>query len=106
MSAKSEREKIGMGFTPKLIFRMSLCLPILARFHDEATTGDYGSDTGDQFNIVAGADEHPEKDHNGQESYSKKGACRKSYGPRDTGTARADAKPAGSDRRAETTERR
>ena len=30
----------------------------LARVHDEATTSDDGGDTGDQFNIAAGADEH------------------------------------------------
>jgi hypothetical protein len=42
-----------------LIF-LSVLLPfqILARFHDEATTSDYGSDIGDQFNIVTSADEH------------------------------------------------
>jgi hypothetical protein len=39
---------------------LSVLLPfqILARFHDEATTSDYGSDIGDQFNIVTSADEH------------------------------------------------
>jgi hypothetical protein len=37
---------------------LSLSFQILARFHDEATTSDYGSDIGDQFNIVASADEH------------------------------------------------
>jgi hypothetical protein len=40
-----------------------------ARFHDEATTSDYGSDIGDQFNIPAGADEHyndgGQKENNG-----------------------------------------
>jgi hypothetical protein len=42
-----------------LIF-LSVLLPFqnLARFHDEATTSDYGSDIGDQFNIVTSADEH------------------------------------------------
>jgi hypothetical protein len=83
-----------------------LVLSILVRFHDEATTGDYGDDTDDQFHIAAGADEHPQKDHNDQKSYSEKGACRKSDGPRDTRAPRADAKPAGPDRRTETAERR
>jgi hypothetical protein len=41
-------------------FFLSVLLPFqnLARYHDEATTSDYGSDIGDQFNIVTSANEH------------------------------------------------
>ena len=55
--AKARSGKVFKGRTCFLF--LSLCLSNhLARVHDEATTSDYGSDTGDQFNIVAGADEH------------------------------------------------
>jgi hypothetical protein len=33
-----------------------------ARFHDEATTSDYGSDIGYKFNIASGANEHGHKE--------------------------------------------
>jgi hypothetical protein len=59
MQGKSKGEKVGMGHQAWLIF-LSVLLPFqnLARFHDEATTSDYGSDIGNQFNIVTSADEH------------------------------------------------
>ncbi len=48
-----------MGTTSPADFPAVLVpLKHLARFHDEATTSDYGGDIGHQFNIVAGADEH------------------------------------------------
>jgi len=50
-----------MGARPRSGFLVVLCLPNLAMVHDEATTSDDGGDTDNQFNIVAGADEHGKK---------------------------------------------
>jgi hypothetical protein len=59
---KEQRGGTGRSSRAELVFFLSLCLSNhLARVHDEATTSDYGSDIGDQFNIVAGADEHDHK---------------------------------------------
>jgi hypothetical protein len=104
---KSKREKITRGFRPEWSSCCPSAFPNLARIHDEATTSDHGSDAGNQFNIAAGADEHhnSQEDFNGQKGSYKEGACRKPVGAPDTGVARADAKPAGTDRRPETAER-
>ena len=76
-----------------------------ARVHDEATTSDNGGDIGDQFNIVAGADEHGKKANDDPKACYKEGTCRDSDRAPDPGVARADAEPAGSDRRSQTGER-
>src|SRR5271170_2538471 len=62
---QSKREKIGMGSTPTFGLPAVL-MPSkhLARIHDEATTSDYGSDTGVQHHLAPGADQYDE-DHNG-----------------------------------------
>jgi hypothetical protein len=57
----------------------------LARVHDEATTSDYGSDIGDQFNIVAGADDHDKK-AGSQEARYEESACGEPGGARNPRT--------------------
>ena len=76
----------------------------LARVHDEATTSDDGGDTGNQFNIAAGANDHGKK-ANHQQTRRKEGACRVSDRTPDPGAPRTDAEPAVSDRRSQTGER-
>ena len=76
----------------------------LARVHDEATTSDDGGDTGNQFYIAAGANEHGEK-ANHQKACYKEGPGRDSNRTPDPGAARTDAEPADSDRRSKTGER-
>lgn len=62
MAFKELKGKTGRPLKVELVFLLSLCLSNhLARVHDEATTSDYGSDIGNQFNVVAGADEHDKK---------------------------------------------
>jgi hypothetical protein len=48
-----------MGYKARLTL-LAVLRPFhnLARFHDEATTSDYGSDIVYEHNIVTGADEH------------------------------------------------
>src|SRR5260370_16208806 len=105
MTSKSKRGKSRTGFKAQLVFLVVL-VPFqnLARFHDEATTSDNGGDTGNQFNIATGADEHGKK-ASSQEGRRKESACRDSDRAPDPGAARADAEPAGPDRRSETGER-
>jgi hypothetical protein len=57
---KEQREEsfAGGGRARVIFLLVPLPFQFLARFHDEATTSDYGSDIGDQFNIVTSADEH------------------------------------------------
>jgi hypothetical protein len=77
--SRSEKTKVGLHTRPA--FLVSLCLSKnLARFHDETTTSDHVSDTGNQFNIAAGADEHhnSQEDHTDKEACYKEGACRDS----------------------------
>src|SRR5580704_5698829 len=99
---KSKGKKVCAGCKAGLIF-LSVLLPfhILARFHDEATTSDYGGDIGDQFNIATSANEHggnAPKKHNHEEGCAQEGAGRKRNGAPDPRTPRADAEPAGPDR--------
>jgi hypothetical protein len=46
----------------------------LVRFHDEATKGDYGSDTGNEYSVDAGADKH------GRDFYDEEGREEKGTG--------------------------
>jgi hypothetical protein len=73
--SKSKREKIGLGTTSLTDFPAVL-VPFnhLARVHDEATTSDYGGDTGDQLTIVAGADEYDKKT-SGEKACCQESAC-------------------------------
>src|SRR6266851_1384511 len=105
MNQRAKGRKSGW---PSRAERLSCCpcaFPNLARFHDEATTSDHGGDTGNQFNIASGADEHGKKANNDQEACYKEGACRDSDRTPNPGAARADAEPAGPDRRPQTGER-
>jgi hypothetical protein len=54
--SKSRRKKTGMAYAPERLSCCPCAFPNLARFHDEATTSDDGSDIGYKFNIAAGAD--------------------------------------------------
>ncbi|MBB5338861.1 hypothetical protein [Tunturiibacter gelidoferens] len=75
-----------------------------ARFHDEATTSDYGGDIGYQFNISPGANQHGNEKDDQQDASSQKGARRDPAGTPDPRAARADAEPAGPDRCSQTAE--
>jgi hypothetical protein len=60
ISTKSEREWIG---TERSLRRFSCCpfaFHYHARTHDEAIPSDYGGDTGDQYDLAAGADHYGE----------------------------------------------
>src|ERR1700722_3473441 len=106
MNFKEQRRGTRGLQGPNWFSFLSLCLSNhLARIHDEATTSDYGSDIGNQFNIVAGADEHDKK-AGSEEGSGKEGACRDCSRTPDPRTTRADAEPAGPDRCSETRERR
>jgi hypothetical protein len=59
--SKSKRKKNGAGTSPTDFLGCPYAFLNLVRVHDEATTSDDGGDTGNQFNIVARADEHGKK---------------------------------------------
>ena len=62
MALKEQKEEERDGFQAQLIFLgCPYAFQNLARVHDEATTSDDGGDTGNQFNIATGADEHGKK---------------------------------------------
>ena len=59
MVFKEQKGEIQDGHPARTGFPAVLVpFQILARVHDEATTSDDGGDTGNQFNIAAGANEH------------------------------------------------
>jgi hypothetical protein len=102
---KSKRKKTGMAPRPSGFPAVLVPFQNLARFHDEATTSDDGGDTGDQFNIASGADEHGKKANYDQKACYKEGTCRDSGRTPDPGAAGTDAEPAGSNRRSQTGKR-
>jgi hypothetical protein len=61
MALKEQRKKNGVGTSPTDFLGCPYAFLNLERVHDEATTSDDGGDTGNQFNIVARADEHGKK---------------------------------------------
>src|SRR5882672_10067416 len=107
MNQRAKGRKSGWVSHPTGLLVALVLLQNLARINDEATTSDHGSDAGNQFDIAAGADEHhdSQEDHNDQKAFYKEGTCRDSDRTPDPGAPRADAKPAGPDRRPQTGER-
>jgi hypothetical protein len=60
-SQRAKGKKNGAGTSPTDFLGCPYAFLNLVRVHDEATTSDDGGDTGNQFNIVARADEHGKK---------------------------------------------
>ena len=101
---RAKRRNPGTRRDARAGLPLSFCVSnILVRVHDEATTSDDDGDTGNQFNIAAGANDYGKKANHDQKD--QEGACRNSYRTPDQGTARTDAKPAVSDRLPQTRER-
>jgi len=71
---KEQREKNEMGVKTQLASVVLAPFKNRERAHDEATTGDYGSDIGNEFDIAPGADEYHKKAGN-QESRCKESTC-------------------------------
>jgi hypothetical protein len=92
-----KRKKTAMAYAAERFSCCPFAFPHLARVHDEATTSDDGGDTGNQFNIASGADEHGKKANHDQKGCYKEGACRDSGRTPDPGVARTDAESAGPD---------
>jgi hypothetical protein len=54
---QKEEERSGLD-SPTAFLACPYAFPHLVRVHDEATTSDDGGDTGNQFNIATGANDH------------------------------------------------
>jgi hypothetical protein len=61
MDQRAKEESWEVQQDPRLVLDVLVPFQTSARFHDEATTSDYGGDIGDQFNISPGANEHCNK---------------------------------------------
>ena len=106
MGHKEQEEEEQSGLDSLTAFLVCpYAFPHLERVHDEATTSDDGGDTGNQFNIATGANDHG-KEANHKEASSKEGSCRVSDRTPDSGAPRTNAEPAVSDRRSQAGERR
>ena len=104
--SKSKGRKLERAETPAPTLLLSFCLfIILARFHDEATTSDYGGDIGYQFNIAPGANEHGERKKTTTKKAAHKKAPVESPVERQIRELREQMhEPAGPDRRSQTAE--